>query len=400
MDLSLVNKHWKEGFSYQYPLKRTLYEEIRVQLEKRFILSIVGLRRTGKTTLIKQLIENLISERQVPRSTILYYTFDEPADLPKIIDEYLRMTSHSLETPLFFFLDEIQKLDGWQNKIKVYYDHYPNIKFIISGSSSLYLRKKAESLAGRIREFSLLPLSFREFLLFRGKQDIFAKKEMFASELQRELERYVSEQFIEIIGESEEERREYLNSLLRKVIVEDIPQVYPAEQPQILWRLFKIIAANPGMLIDYRNLSSELGINEKTLSLYTEYLERAFLIKKLYNYSKNRLTSEKKLKKVYPIASSFCETDISKKVEAMVATQLPCLFFWRRTDEVDCILTDDHSLLPIEVKYKNTILEKDFKGLKKFMRTFSVQEGLVLTKHSEKRGPIRFMPVWKYFAGR
>src|SRR3989344_3138366 len=106
------------------------------------------------------------------------------------------------------------------------------------------------------------------------------------------------------------------------------------------------------MLIDYRNLSSELGINEKTLSLYTEYLERAFLIKKLY-----------------PIASSFCETDISKKVEAMVATQLPCLFFWRRTDEVDCILTDDHSLLPIEVKYKNTILEKDFKGLKKFMRT-------------------------------
>ena len=105
MDLSLVNKHWKEGFSYQYPLKRTLYEEIRVQLEKRFILSIVGLRRTGKTTLIKQLIENLISERQVPRSTILYYTFDEPADLPKIIDEYLRMTSHSLETPLFFFLD-------------------------------------------------------------------------------------------------------------------------------------------------------------------------------------------------------------------------------------------------------------------------------------------------------
>ena len=88
MDLSLVNKHWKEGFSYQYPLKRTLYEEIRVQLEKRFILSIVGLRRTGKTTLIKQLIENLISERQVPRSTILYYTFDEPADLPKIIDEY------------------------------------------------------------------------------------------------------------------------------------------------------------------------------------------------------------------------------------------------------------------------------------------------------------------------
>ncbi|MEK6950804.1 MAG: ATP-binding protein [Nanoarchaeota archaeon] len=395
MELSLINKHWQEGFRYNIPYRRTLYGKLCQHLSRKFILSLVGLRRTGKTTLLRQLMDFLITEKGVPRHNILYYSFDEPAEWQKVVDEFLRVTHKELETqPLYFFLDEVQKLENWQNKVKIYYDHYPNIRFIVSGSSSLFIRKKSESLAGRILEFPLPPLSFPEFIALRGKEALTHNKEMFAAELQREFEKYASRQFIEIIEEPEEIGQEYFNSLLRKVIYEDIPQVYPVEQPQVLWRLFKIIAAQPGMLLDYHSLSSDLGIHERTLSAYTEFLEKAFLIKKIYNFSRNKLTSEKKLKKIYPIASSFCESDLSKKVEALIITQIPCNFFWRRTEEVDCILVNDE-VIPVEIKYRESIKNKDLKGLMKFMKEFDTKRGIVLTKNTEKEGNIKFIPAWK-----
>lgn len=397
MDLALINKHWLEGYAYNIPFKRTLYEKLRQHMQVKFILSIVGLRRTGKTTLLRQLIDFLISEKKVPPKSIFYYSFDEPVEWQKVVDYFLKASEQELDgQPLYFFLDEVQKLEDWQNKIKIYYDHYPNIKFVVSGSSSVFISKKSESLAGRILEFTLFPLSFSEFIAFRQKEKFLHQKNLFPKELQRELELYASKQFIEIIEAPEEIRREYHTTILRKIIYEDIPQVYPVEQPQVLWNLFKIIAANPGMLIDYRSLSSDLGVHERTLSAYTEFLEKAFLVKKLYNFSRNKLTSEKKLKKIYPAASSFCESDLPKQIETLVATQLPCTFFWQRVDEVDCIISNEH-LIPIEVKYRETIKERDLKGLFKFMAEFECDEGIVLTKNIEKKErKLSYIPVWKF----
>ncbi|MEK6867356.1 MAG: ATP-binding protein, partial [Nanoarchaeota archaeon] len=307
MDLALINKHWKEGFLYPFPEKRKLYKQLAESLEKRLITSVVGLRRTGKTTLLKQLINKLIQEG-VLRQDIVLYSFDDSADLQTVINEYLKISGQDLDKKkLFFFLDEIQKFPDWHNKLKMYYDHYPTIKFVVSGSSSIFIRKNSESLAGRIQEFWLPPLSFSEFLQFRGKKELIEQQKLFAVQIAQELETFTGRQFIEIINENKEFADAYLDTLIKKIIFEDIPQVYPIEQPQVLLKLFRIIASNPGMLIDYHNLSSDLGINEKTLSNYSYYLEMAFLIKKLYNYSSNQLTSEKKLKKVYPLASSFCQ---------------------------------------------------------------------------------------------
>lgn len=401
MDLNLVNRHWKEGFLYNYHTKRVYYESLLKTLKTKYIVTLVGLRRTGKTTLMKQLIDYLISNN-TPRESILFYTFDEPAELNEVINNYLKTSSKNLDKePLYFFLDEIQKLGGWQNKVKVYYDHYPHIKFILSGSSSLFIKKKSESLAGRLIEFRINPLSFHEFLIFRGKEEFLRKINLFSSEIRREFETYASRQFIDIINEPESRVKEYVENLARKIIFEDVPSVYPIEQPQIVWKLFKIISNNPGMLIDYHNLSSDLSINEKTLSNYAEYLEQAFLIKKIYNYAPNQLTSEKKLKKVYPVASSFCIADMTKVVESLVVTQLPTEFFWKRTHEVDCIVIDDKQLLPIEVKYTDAVKENDLKGLHKFMELFKVKQGIVLTKNLEKKGTnIKFLPAWKFLLQR
>ena len=88
--------------------------------------------------------------------------------------------------------------------------------------------------------------------------------------------------------------------VLDKIIYIDIPEVFSIDEPSLLETMFSIISAKPGMIVDYESLSNDLKRNRKTISNYILYLEKAFLIKKLYNYSKNILTSEKKLKKFYP----------------------------------------------------------------------------------------------------
>ncbi len=396
MDLAFTNRHWKEGFLYPFPEKRELYSDLARSLKKKLITSVVGLRRTGKTTLLKQLINMLVQEG-ISRQDILLYSFDEERELQAVIDEFIKISAQDIATKkLFFFFDEIQKLPQWQNKLKIYYDQYPNLKFVVSGSSSIFIRKNSESLAGRIQEFWLPPLSFREFLQFRGKSELVEKQKLFAAELSRELEIFSGRQFIEIINENQEFVENYLDTLAKKIIFEDIPQAFPIEQPQVLMRIFRIIVHAPGMLLDYHNLSSDLGINEKTLSNYVYYLEMAFLIKKIYNYSPNQLTSEKKLKKVYPIASSFCQADITKIMESVAITQRNCKFFWRRTQEVDGILIKENKLIPFEVKYSDRIKENELKDLWQFMEEFST-EGVVLTKNLEKKeGKIHYLPLWKW----
>lgn len=395
MDLRLLNKHWKEGYLYNFPIQRALYGKLCSALESRFIISVLGLRRTGKTTLFLQLIDHLIS-KGIPRQNILLYTFDDPAELEKVINDYLALFSLNLDQgPLYFFLDEIQKLDNWQNKIKIFYDHYPSIKFVVSGSASTFIRKKSESLAGRIFEYTLSPLSYQEYLHFKQKDSWLKQPQVYAPELQRELEGYARRQFIEIIGAPEDTVKAYMDSIARKVIFEDIPLIYPIEQPQVLWKIFKLICSNPGMLLDYHNFSSDLGINEKTMANYIEFLENAFLITKLYNYSANQLTSERKLKKVYPCASSFCDADQTKVMETIVVTQLHSQFFWNRGHEVDCIMTNG-KIIPLEVKYKSDINQRELKGMATFMEKFSVSKGIVASKDLEKEEKnLLFIPIWK-----
>jgi predicted AAA+ superfamily ATPase len=90
-------------------------------------------------------------------------------------------------------LDEVQKLPQFQNQIKVLYDLYPNIKFVISGSTSLFIRKKTqESLAGRIISCFVNPLSFYEYLFFKEKEEILEKPLVYQKELRQEFDLFLT----------------------------------------------------------------------------------------------------------------------------------------------------------------------------------------------------------------
>jgi len=400
ISLNTLNRHWKKGFYYNFKKKRDLYKKVESYLAKKYIVSIVGLRRTGKTTIMKQLIDTLI-KKGVPRKNILIYSFDSPAELEEVLDTYEKISGTSIDTgQRYLFLDEVQKLENWQDKIKIYYDNYPKLKIILSGSSSVFIRKKSESLAGRILEFELNPLSFKEFLYFNNKESLLKDVKLFSNELRKQFEMYLFRQFIEILQEDKETIQEYVNSLVKKICFEDIPSVYPVEQPQVLLKILQMIASSPGMLIDYKNLSSDLGINEKTLSNYFEFMEKAYLLHKSYNFSRNFLTSEKKLKKAYLKTTSFCTIEpinTTKLVENCVITQINSKFFWRRTHEVDCIIQQNKQVVPIEIKYKDHIKQKELKGITMFIEKFNTNKGIVLTKSIEKKkGKIQFIPTWKF----
>ena len=101
----------------------------------------------------------------------MFFSFDENSNkLSEVLNSYKEFQVKDFrEEKIYVFLDEIQKHDNWENEIKRYYDLYPKLKFIISGSESLFIRKRTkENLAGRIFEYALTPFTFKEYLKLKG----------------------------------------------------------------------------------------------------------------------------------------------------------------------------------------------------------------------------------------
>jgi predicted AAA+ superfamily ATPase len=124
------------------------------------------------------------------------------------------------------------------------------------------------------------------------------------------------------------------------------------------------------------------------------------------NFSRNRLTSEKKMKRLYLTSATLLlhlweHPDMGRVVENLVVTRSGARFFWRKgTSEVDCVLVRGDEVVPLVSRYKNNIRKKDIKGLLKFMETFSAEKGLVVTKDREGEELVDgkwivFVPLWK-----
>ena len=155
-----------------------------------------------------------------------------------------------------------------------------------------------ESLAGRVKEYSLGPLSFKEYLIFADNADMLKNHTMFSETLCGEFEKYLTRQYIEVVHEDLDEVKDYAKSIIEKVIYIDIPELFKPENPHILMKIIEIVASNPGMLLEYTSLSRSLGdgesISRARVSRYIQYLEDAYLLKLLYNYSGSAAVSERK----------------------------------------------------------------------------------------------------------
>jgi len=387
------NQWWKEQVSIDYK-ERDEHLRILEYLSEPQIIAITGIRRVGKTTTLYKLIEKYILEG-FNKTSILFISFDElkAEKIRNIIEDYCILHNKDLfKDNLLFFFDEIQKVNNWEDQLKSIYDEHKlkgNIKIFISGSESLFIRKKSkETLAGRIYEFKLNPLSFKEYLSFINYN--FDNINLYNRELLQKFNEYIiSQGFPELINKTNKEIiKNYTSGIIEKVIFSDIAIQFKVKNPSVLESIVNIISNEPGQIIDNNGLAKELGISRQLISTYLKYLCDSFLVLKLYNFSKNQRKSERKQKKYYPIILSnqliFGDDYLTKtKVfESIVINQLESSFFWRtpQQNEVDVILTKNNKIIPIEIKYGKI----ETTGLVKFLTTFNLDKGYIISYNEEK----------------
>lgn len=429
------NEWWKTGSvrkELKKERKRDLFYNILDYLEDKQIIAIYGLRRTGKTTLMYQIIDHLL-ENDVEPKNIIYFSFDEVvAKQPKIIEDLLETYSATILKKewknAYILLDEIQHIDNWQAIIKRYYDLYPDLKIFISGSGSLFIKKKSrESLAGRIYEFNLETLKFEEFLRMKeidigdtkkssnlmGLQDLHKKLSLYKKEIITNLNDYILKGgFIEIVNEESLYKvHNYIkSSVIDRITFHDIPETFDIREPSLLLKILNITAANPGGICEYQNLADSLKVTRQTISNYISYLNEAFLIKLTSNFTGSHLAGTRKAKKSYLSDHGIInalqgkeildEYSVGRIVENIVVNHLDAKYFWRTgKEEIDIMLTRDKETIPIEVKYKNEIKEKDLKTMQKSIERPDVNKGIIISKDLfdiGRKDKILIIPLWLF----
>jgi predicted AAA+ superfamily ATPase len=406
--LKLSNPWWTENFKVEFK-EREIYKEIQKFMSLPQIIALTGLRRVGKTTLMFKLAEDRIRTGFDPKN-IIYFSFDEfrEIEIRDVMNAYEELVEKDFkEGKYLLLLDEIQKLGNWDDQLKRTYDLFgKNIKIIVSGSESLLIRKKSkETLAGRMFDFKVEPLSFKEFLRFKGTN--FEPVGLYEKELFQQFKEFcVTLGFPELVGIREKDviKKYAVESIVERVLHRDMPRLFKIRDISVIESLLDMFMEEPGQLVEISSLAKELKISRQTLSNYLTYLEESFLIRKLYNFSRSRRKVERKLKKYYPTVISvdvlFNEDDLSKSkvLEWLVVNQLKAEFFWRDPykNEVDVILPNK-KLTPAEIKYGKI----SFEGLLAFMNKFKVSQGYVISLSQEREQEIAekkisVLPAYKF----
>ena len=449
--------------------KRGDFYSILSSLERREIVSIVGPRRVGKTVLIHQLIQEILNKNTSP-NTILYLSVDEvelnqgDVELKHIIEAYfkyiVKKPLDSLETTHYLFLDEIQELPQWEKILKNWYDLGYKIKFIISGSSSIWISKGTEeSLLGRIKTSVMMPLKFSEVLRYRNilpedfseerkrvfdaimesiqKKDVStlkheldrlfgimsAKRDVIELELNRYLivggyPEFLEEKDYSKIGEA-------IRDKIKLIFFKDIVRYFKIRNPKVLEDLFKLLAKNSGESINIVKTAALLGIQRPTLKDYLKYLTKAYLIKSSEFYSSSRKTRLRKQNKIYVLDAGIRnsisdylddsllkdETEIGKIVQGIIFDHLarlkfnlepgpePDVFYWSNKKEIDFVVDLKRKGIPIESKHRKTLPEATILEIQHFLKEYKSPFGIVVTKDLYKvENNILRIPFWLFLS--
>lgn len=266
---------------------------------------LMGPRRVGKTVMVYHAVQELINQGVRPQN-ILYLSLETPLytglTLEKILGFFQKKFDHHRTSGLYIFFDEIQYFVEWEVHLKSLVDSYPSYKFIATGSAAAALRLKSrESGAGRFTDFLLPPLTFAEYLSFIGKDDLVYPEatDHHTTEYRTTNIESLNGEFVNylnfggypeaVFSETiKKESARYIKSdIIDKVLLRDLPSLYGISDIQELNRLFTTLAYNTGNEITLEELSQSANVAKNTLKRYLEYLEAAFLIKRVYRIDFN-----------------------------------------------------------------------------------------------------------------
>jgi uncharacterized protein len=379
-----------------YP--RTIFPALQEALADQRAIVITGMRRTGKTTSLRWLLD------KVPGHNKIYLDL-ERLDQRQVFQEnnydlvldYLRNRGIDLNLPITVALDEIQYVPNLPSVVKYLRDTY-QIKFLLTGSSSFYLKNYfTESLAGRKVVFEMFPLGFGEFLDFHSIP--YRRKEHFSKMLfdPHEYERLkgLYEEYVmyggmpDVVLETRPAvRRDILNDIFSSYINIDVRALADFRKIGELKQLMHLLALRIGNKLDITKLASTSGLSRPTVMQYLDFLEMTYVIHRLPAYAGGEKSSAL-ARKLY-----FCDNGIASILanlsegilfENAVCNQLRiygALNYLAKGSEyeIDFIVTMDGSPTALEAKY-HPILSDDQK-LKRISTKHEISEAWLVGKYS------------------
>ena len=395
-------------------LQRTINPLIFKALPEREIIALTGIRRSGKTTIMYQMIASLL-EKHNP-SQILYVNLDDEVLKKESLESiytFYRQQKNPDEFAYVFF-DEIQNVEGWEKFLKKYYDLHEKVKFVVSGSSANLLKGEyAALLTGRNLTFSIFPLSFREFLEFKGVNYLEITTAMKAKIL-HELGRYFEfGGFPEVYFKDEELKMILLKQYFDDILYKDIVKRYNVNAKKIT-DLAVYLLTNIGNSFTIRKIRNFTGLSIDSIRDYLSYLEDAYLIISIDHFSYSLKEKSRLPKKSYALDCGLRNTvgfrfsnDLGRLAENCVCAELKKrskeVYYWKNRGEVDFIVKEkDNSLLAINVSYSDEVDKRELRSLLEFKKSFKkTKELLVLTRdyEAQKEG-ITFIPLWKWLLGK
>ncbi|MCK5760275.1 MAG: ATP-binding protein [Candidatus Delongbacteria bacterium] len=306
-------------------IETTLYKE----LEKDTILTLIGARQVGKTTLLYKIRDHLKDKEE----NVEYFTLEDRyllSDLnehPKNIFNYI---SSKPEKKIYLLIDEIQYLDDPSNFLKYIYDlHKDIIKLIVTGSSAFYIDKKfTDSLAGRKKIIRVTPFSFSEFLRAKDENNLSeiissysimdessipVRNKKLLKPHKDKIALYYREYFKyggypKVVLESDENiKAEMLKELYTSFLKKDILESGIKNELKF-YDLLRILAAQCGELLNMNELSNTLNISRDAVENYIYVMEKGFIIKLIRSYHTNLRKEISKMPKVYFLDTGYRNT--------------------------------------------------------------------------------------------
>ena len=367
---------------------RKLYAQIADRIDAPEAIVITGMRRVGKTTLIRQVYDNLATNNKI------FLDLENPINQKYFEEENYEAIKYQLEVlgidfsqKGYVFLDEIQFVRNLPSVVKYLIDHY-KIKFFLTGSSSFYLKNLfSESLAGRKIIYELFPLDFEEFLQLKdSKLNIpgYVGKILYQTIIP------LYKEYVEFGGfpgvvtkKSVEEKREALQDIFTTYFNKEVLSLGGFRNNQTVRDLMLLLINRIGSKVDVQKLSTELGVTRITINEYLAFLEGTYFISLIPAYSTNKDVEIRGAKKVYlcdsGLANNLQNISFGSVFENAIYHQLrfkgELMYYQRKSGvEIDFILNRQTAW---EVKTKAN--SNDVKKLNRLVKTVGVTKSKVIS---------------------
>ena len=369
-------------FKLQGILREEYLNKIEPWLSRPEIIIIKGIRRSGKSTILQQ-----IAARTGKKA--IYINFDDYRFLKYLDIPLLEVVLKEFNDYDYYFLDEIQKIKGFESWLRTHYDIKSHKKFIISGSNiSLFAPSLATVLTGRNITFEVFPFSYSE--IKKNKLSTLGEYLFYGG-------------FPEVVLEKDiEKKKQLLLQYFDDILLRDVFERYSIVATQQFKALAQYILSNTGLKISSNKLAKELNINPRSAENYLSYLVDAYLIFEVpfFSYSAKTKYIAGRASKYYTIDNGLTTALSSRPseghlYESLVAQKLrknskEQLYYWNGKNEVDFISGGK----AINIVSSERIPEREFKGLKELKSEKKhIKDFVLLTRYPKKSEEVETMLI-------